>query len=177
MIKTNVFFRCYWFSASVARLDQLENSQFLDDSTYDACWWYSLCTFQYRPRTDGLGSRWVLHVSEPVWFFFDVYRQGRVGSRLTLFFIDVIVQVPGWWWRWSTPTTHTCSCSRRCCCGRSFWPRVPWKCRYVKSVCIIHVGGTRCVTSRTANNMKIRARITLTVEFIRTCIFLFWFDV
>jgi hypothetical protein len=47
----------------------------------------------------------------------------------------------------------------------------------VREVCMIHVGGTRCVTSRTANNMKIRARITLTVECIRTCIFLFLFYV
>jgi hypothetical protein len=39
------------------------------------------------------------------------------------------------------------------------------------------VGGTRCVTSSTDNIMKIRARITLTVEFIRTCIFLCLFDV
>ena len=40
----------------------------------------------------------------------------------------------------------------------------------------IHVGGSRCVTSSTGNNMKIHARITLTVEFIRTgiCIFLFY---
>ena len=49
--------------------------------------------------------------------------------------------------------------------------------RYVKSVFIIHVGGTRGVTSRTGNIMKIHARITLTVEFIRTCIFLFLFYV
>ena len=49
--------------------------------------------------------------------------------------------------------------------------------RYVKSVFMIHVGGTRCVTSSTDNIMKIHARITLTVEFIRTCIFLFLFDV
>ena len=41
---------------------------------------------------------------------------------------------------------------------------------YVKSV---HVGGTRCVTSSTDNIMKIHVRITLTVEVIRTCIFLF----
>ena len=45
--------------------------------------------------------------------------------------------------------------------------------RYVKSVFIVHVGGTRCVTSSTDNIMKIHARITLTVECIRTCIFLF----
>ena len=45
--------------------------------------------------------------------------------------------------------------------------------RYVKSVFMIHVGGTRCVTSSTDNIMKIHARITLTVEFIRTCICLF----
>ena len=44
---------------------------------------------------------------------------------------------------------------------------------YVKSVFIVHVGGTRCVTFSTANNMKIHVRITLTVECIRTCIFLF----
>ena len=47
----------------------------------------------------------------------------------------------------------------------------------VREVCIIHVGGTRCVPSSTDNNMKIYARITLTVEFIRTCIFLFLFYV
>ena len=46
---------------------------------------------------------------------------------------------------------------------------------YVKLVFVIHVGGTRCVTSSTANMMKIHARITLTVEFIRTCIILFLF--
>ena len=49
--------------------------------------------------------------------------------------------------------------------------------KYVKSVLNIHVGGTRCVTSSTDKIMKIRARITLTVEFIRTCIFLFLFYV
>ena len=48
---------------------------------------------------------------------------------------------------------------------------------YVKSVFIIHVGGTRCVTSSTDNIMNIRARITLTVEFIRGYIFKFLFYV
>ena len=48
---------------------------------------------------------------------------------------------------------------------------------YVKSVFVVHVGGTRCVTFSTANNMKIHVRITLNVEFIRTCIFLFLFYV
>ena len=48
---------------------------------------------------------------------------------------------------------------------------------YVKSIFIIHVGGTRCVTFSTDNIMKIRARITLTVECIRTCIVLFLFYV
>ena len=42
---------------------------------------------------------------------------------------------------------------------------------WVREIFIIHVGGTRCVTSSTDHIMKIRARITLTVEFIRTCIF------
>jgi hypothetical protein len=51
------------------------------------------------------------------------------------------------------------------------------KARYVKSVFMIHVGCTRCVTSSTDNIMKIHARITLTVEFIRKCIFLFLFHV
>ena len=45
--------------------------------------------------------------------------------------------------------------------------------RYVKSVFIVHVGGTRCVPSSTDNIMKRHARITWTVEVIRTCIFLF----
>ena len=48
---------------------------------------------------------------------------------------------------------------------------------YVKSIFIIHVGGTRCVTFSTDNIMKIRARITLTVEFIRGYIFIFFFYV
>ena len=43
--------------------------------------------------------------------------------------------------------------------------------RDVREVFIIHVGGTRCVTSSTDNIMKIHARITLNDEFIRTCIF------
>jgi hypothetical protein len=45
--------------------------------------------------------------------------------------------------------------------------------RPVREVFIVHVGGTRCVTSRTDNMMNIRARVTLTVEFIPTCIFIF----
>ena len=49
--------------------------------------------------------------------------------------------------------------------------------RMVREVFMIHVGGTRCVTSSTGNNMKIQARITLTVEFIRGCIFIFLFYV
>ena len=45
--------------------------------------------------------------------------------------------------------------------------------RYVKSVLMIHVGGTRCVTSSTGNILKIRARMTWTVECIRGYIFIF----
>ena len=45
--------------------------------------------------------------------------------------------------------------------------------KYVKSVFVVHVGGTRCVPSSTDNIMKIRARITLTVECIRACVCLF----
>ena len=45
--------------------------------------------------------------------------------------------------------------------------------RVVREVFIIHVGGTRCVTSSTDHYMKIQAWITLSVECIRTCIFLF----
>ena len=49
--------------------------------------------------------------------------------------------------------------------------------RVVREVLMIHVGGTRCVPSSTDNIMKIQAGITLTVEFIRGCIFLFLFYV
>ena len=45
----------------------------------------------------------------------------------------------------------------------------------VKSVFIVHVGGTRCVTSSTDHYMKIHVRIPLTVECIRPCIFFFYF--
>ena len=47
------------------------------------------------------------------------------------------------------------------------------KSRYVKSVFIIHVGGTRCVTSSTDNIMKIHVRITLTVECIRVFVYVY----
>jgi hypothetical protein len=45
----------------------------------------------------------------------------------------------------------------------------------LEQVSLVHVGGTRCGTSSTGNNMKRHVRITLKVEFIQ-CIFLF-FDV
>ncbi len=48
---------------------------------------------------------------------------------------------------------------------------------YVTSFFVVHVGGTRCVPSSTDHNMKIHARITLIVEFIRTCLFLCLFYV
>ena len=47
----------------------------------------------------------------------------------------------------------------------------------VREVFMVHVGGTRCVPFRTDHIMNILARITLTVEVIRTCIFIFLFDV
>jgi len=72
------------------------------------------------------------------------------------------------WHRWTALLT----CRRFVvCCARVIWAPPCWTnpgtCKF-----IVHVGGTRCVTSSTDNNLKILARITLTVEFIRTCIFL-----
>jgi hypothetical protein len=55
--------------------------------------------------------------------------------------------------------------------------RMPCADQYVKSAFIVHVGGTRCVTSSTDNIMKVHARRTLNVEFIRSCIFIFYFYV
>ena len=43
---------------------------------------------------------------------------------------------------------------------------------YVKSVFIVHVGGIRGVPSSTDHIMNIHSRVTLPVEFIRTCIFI-----
>jgi magnesium-transporting ATPase (P-type) len=47
----------------------------------------------------------------------------------------------------------------------------------VREVFIVHVGCTRCVPSSTDHIMNIPVLITLNVEFIRTCICLFLFDV
>ena len=47
----------------------------------------------------------------------------------------------------------------------------------VREVFIVHVGGTRCVPSSPDPCMNRQARITLSVECIRTCIFLCLFDV
>ena len=44
-------------------------------------------------------------------------------------------------------------------------------------VFIVHGGSTRCVLSSTDNIMNRQARITLTVECIRTCIVILFFDV
>ena len=50
--------------------------------------------------------------------------------------------------------------------------------RYVCIVVhVVHVGGTRCVTSSTDPYMKIHGCVTLSVECIRPCIFVFLFDV
>ena len=81
---------------------------------------------------------------------------------------------------WRTPTNgngtwRNCNGERNRWNGR--WTRAKIWCWYVKSVFIVHVGCTRCVTSSTDNIMKIHVRITLNVEFIRTCIFLFLFYV
>jgi len=48
-----------------------------------------------------------------------------------------------------------------------------FRCRVRQSVLMIHLGGARCVTSRTDNIVNIQARITLTVEFIPACIVIF----
>ena len=82
-------------------------------------------------------------------FLFYVWIQWRVWSRLTFFRFDWLILAP----LVATPPA------------------------YVKSVFTVHVGGTRCVTSSTDNIMNIQARITLKVEFIRTCIVLFLFYV
>ena len=47
----------------------------------------------------------------------------------------------------------------------------------VREVFMIHVGGTRCVTSSTDNILKRHFRITWNVECIRGYIFTFLFDV
>ena len=61
----------------------------------------------------------------------------------------------GWWWVGKIAKRDLFRC----------WVR--------QSVLMIHVGGTRCVTSRTGNIVNIQARITLTVECIRACIVIF----
>ena len=48
---------------------------------------------------------------------------------------------------------------------------------YMLVVLVVYSSCTRRVTSSTENNMKIHARITLTVDFIRGCIFIFLFYV
>jgi hypothetical protein len=40
---------------------------------------------------------------------------------------------------------------------------------------VVHVGGTRCVTFNTDNNMNILARITLNVACMRACILICFF--
>ena len=71
-------------------------------------------------------------------------------------------------------TLKTCENSGPLTTDARILHRKPYS-RYV--VFIIHVGGTRCVPSSTGNIMKIHARITLTVEFIRGYIFIFLFYV
>ena len=47
------------------------------------------------------------------------------------------------------------------------------ECHVVREVLMIHVGGTRCVTSSTVHSMNIHARITWTVEVIRNFFYVY----
>ena len=49
-------------------------------------------------------------------------------------------------------------------------------CHVVRELLMIHVGGTRCVTSSTDQIMTIQAWITWTFECIRPCTLIFFFD-
>ena len=122
---------------------------------------------------DILGSLWLLNVYEPVFFYFYwmCKYKDEYWSRLTFFRFD--------WFsgRWNVcrhATTIHSPPPRFQGPHRLHRKKCAW---YVKSVFLIHVGGTRCVTSSTDNIMKIQARITLTVEFIRTVFFYFYFMV
>jgi hypothetical protein len=70
-----------------------------------------------------------------------------------------------------------CTCWWYSLCNFQYWEhyeraRITLTVECIRTcVFVVHVGGTRCVTSSTGNIMKIQARITLTVEVIRTCIF------
>ena len=58
--------------------------------------------------------------------------------------------------------------------GGTCWWYSWWNFQYrpkYESVCIVHGGGTRGGTSNTDHSMNMPARITLTVEVIRTCVF------
>ena len=81
----------------------------------------------------------------------------------------------------STPTTTFCRTEGSVGATNELWrfdPRThTWSLldtvRRDIGLCYIHVGGTRCVPSSTDNIMNRQARITLTVECIRTCIFFY----
>jgi hypothetical protein len=107
-------------------------------------------------------------------FVFYVWIQGRVWSRLTFFRCYWFSQLQ--WPRGLRRHRRPLPLRQRLAPGfaqRLQLVDVPRRLQ-VSEVFMIHVGGTRGVPSRTGNIMNIHARITLTVEFIRTCIFLFW---
>jgi hypothetical protein len=74
-------------------------------------------------------------------------------------------------------STQSC-CTDACfSCRENGCALAPPSEKRVREVFIIHVEGTRYVTSSTDQIMKIHARITWNVEFIRACIFIFLFYV
>jgi alpha-tubulin suppressor-like RCC1 family protein len=86
--------------------------------------------------------------------------QGRVGSN-AFFHVQMVACTDG--------TLHGF--------GRNDFGQLGISDLVVREVFMIHVGGTRCVTSSTDNIMKIYFRITLNVEFIRGYIYKFLFYV
>ena len=74
------------------------------------------------------------------------------------------------WASKATPPTPPCTRRTVLTCRRSPTGQV-------REICIIHVGGTRCVPSSTDHIMKRQARITLKVECTRTCNIVFLLQV
>ena len=146
-----------------------------------------MCTFQYRPHCENRTTVTVKCIRTCIFLFlFDVEIQGRVLIKTHVFFDFTDFQVPVYPFAATTSSTTNGGKSGEegvmvpplaihlsSTMGSTGTSHKKDATRYVKSVFIVHVGGTRCVPSSTDNIMKRHARITWTVEVIRTCIFLF----
>ena len=143
------------------------------------CWWYSLCTFQYRPHCENRTTVTVKCIRTCIFLFlFDVEMQGRVGSRLTFFFDFIDSGTRAHRRRGQAPPAH--ADGLRNTIVHMTPPGVYWACKVPEPglyvTCVLYMLVVLVVYLPVPTTLW-KDLLTLTVACIRTCIFVLLFYV